>query len=111
MGNVSRKALDACRSTIGARVVHAFQRSVGMQHHGARMAHGVRIGIRQYLDIVAGRHQAVDQAFIETGFEPQIGMRRAPGAPEQPARPVDGLFERLAGVRVESGEAAPGADG
>ena len=27
------------------------------------------------LDIVAGRHQAVDQIAVEAGFQPQVGVR------------------------------------
>jgi hypothetical protein len=42
-------------AAVGARVVNAFQRAVRMQHHGARMAHGVRISISQDLDVVTGR--------------------------------------------------------
>ena len=39
------------RAAVGARVVPAFEGSVGMQHHGARMADDIRIGLGQKLDI------------------------------------------------------------
>ena len=66
-----------------------------MQHDGAGVAHEVRIGFRQQLDVVAGRQQAIDEIAVEAGFEPLVCMGRAPGAAEQPARGVDRLVEWL----------------
>ena len=84
------------RAAVGARIVRAFERAVRMQHHRAGVAHRVGIGVRQHLDVVAGRHQPVDQMAVEARFHPQVGVRRAPGAAEQPARRVERLVERLA---------------
>ncbi len=41
-------------TAVGAGIVGAFERAVGMQHHGAGMAHRVGVGLGQHLDVVAG---------------------------------------------------------
>src|SRR3712207_7097282 len=39
----------------------------------------------------SGGHQPVDQVAVEARLHPQAGVGGAPGAAEQPARPVDRL--------------------
>ncbi len=58
-------ASHARRAAVGARIVRAFERLVRMQHHRAGVAH--RVGIRgaQHLDVMARRHQPVDQVAVE----------------------------------------------
>src|SRR5215813_11673423 len=73
------------RTAVGARVMAAFARSIGMQHHRPGMAHDVRIRHRQHRDVVARRQESVDESAIEAPFHAQIAVRRAPGAPQQPA--------------------------
>src|SRR5664280_1412896 len=90
-----RNQLDARGAAVGARIVAAFERAVGLQDDGAGVPHAVGIGLAQHLDIVAGRHQPIDQTAVEAGLQPQIGMARAPGASEQPARRVERALERL----------------
>ena len=66
-----------------------------MQHHGASVAHDVRVGLVQNLDIVTGRVERVDQIAVEAILQPQPGLRRAPGPPEHPARAIDRFGERF----------------
>lgn len=46
--------LNAFGAAVGTRVVRTFQRSIGMQHDSAGMAHGVGIGLPQHVNIVTG---------------------------------------------------------
>ncbi len=71
-----------------------------MQHDGAGVAHEVRIWFRQYVDVVTGGQQPVDEVAVEPRLKPQIGVGRAPGPAEQPARRIDRLFERYAEAHV-----------
>ena len=71
----------------------AFARSIGMQHHRPGMAHGVRIRLRQHLDVVPRRQESVDESAVEARFHAQIAVRCAPGAAQQPARGVDRAHE------------------
>src|SRR6478672_10622347 len=50
------------RTAVGARVVGAFARSIGMQHHRPGMAHDIRIRLRQHLDVVPRRQETVDES-------------------------------------------------
>src|SRR5271169_5766561 len=95
-GRLTKLRLNPRRAAVGARVVAAFQSTVGMQDDGAGVAHGVGIGLVQHFDVVAGRHQPVDKIAVEARFEPQVRVRRAPGAAEQPAWRVERLVQRLA---------------
>src|SRR5262245_64472959 len=87
-GKVTRN-LRPRGAAVGTRVMAAFARSIRMQHHRPGMAHDVRIRFRQHLHVVTGRQQAVDERAVEARFHAQIAARRAPGAPQQPARGVD----------------------
>src|SRR5215472_12756600 len=80
-------------AAVGARVVSAFACTIRMQRHHPGMAHDVRIWLRQHLDVVPGRQQAVHERAVEARFHAQIALRRAPGAAQQPARGVDRAVE------------------
>jgi hypothetical protein len=73
-----------------------FESAVGMQRHGAGMAHRVRVGLHQHVDVVTGGHQLVDQIGRKPRFNAQAGARRSPGSPQEPARTIQRLLERLA---------------
>src|SRR5665647_1919753 len=88
--------LNARCAAVGARIVAAFQRAVRMQDDGAGVAHGVGIGFTQYRNVMTGRHQPVDQPFVEALLQPQIRVARTPGTAQEPARRIERLFERLA---------------
>ena len=72
----------------------AFAGAVRVQHHRAGMAHDVGIGVRQHLDIVAGRQQRVDQIAVEARLQPQRWCSarprcgRAPSAAGRAPRPA-----------------------
>src|SRR5665213_298607 len=73
--------LHASRAAIGARIMAALQRAVRMQDDRTGMPHSIGIGVGEHLDIVAGRHQPVDEIAVEPGFHAQVCVRRTPGAP------------------------------
>src|SRR5580704_2335804 len=96
-------ALESCRAAIGARVVGTFYHTIGMQDHGAGMAHEVAVTLADDLHVVPGREQAVDQMSVETLLQAQIGHGRTPIAAEEEARAVERLGERLA-IKHMAGE-------
>src|SRR5262245_46242300 len=55
IARVSTANLYARRTAVRARVVGPFKRTVGMQNSRARMTHEIRIGFRQYLNVMPGR--------------------------------------------------------
>src|SRR6202050_964871 len=87
--------LNARRAAIGAWVMRAFAGAVRVQYYGASVAHDIGVGLGQNIHIMAGGGKRVDEIAIEAGLEAQRGPRAAPGAPENPARTIDGVGERL----------------
>ena len=51
---MNTRTSDARRAAIGAGVVAAFERAIGMEYDSAGMSHRVGMGLLQYLDIVTG---------------------------------------------------------
>jgi len=51
-----RARLKTRGATVGPRIVSPLERSVGMQHDGSGMTHGVGIGLGQHVDVVASAY-------------------------------------------------------
>src|SRR4051812_12701243 len=60
--------LNSCGAAISARVMRRFEHSIRMQNHGASVAHRIGIIVGQYLDVMTGRQQLVDQIAVEAAL-------------------------------------------
>src|SRR6266849_11137384 len=57
-------------AAVGARIVRAFEHSVGMNHDGTGVAHEVRIGFIQQFHIMARSCELFDEARRKPRLEP-----------------------------------------